>query len=983
MSKTKSEILADINLIKNETGARANTAARIGGTMEEIFTAIPDVPTDYIKTVNGKEPDNTGNVEITVAKPEGAVMSVNGEEPDAQGNVELEIPSTDDFATKEYVDGKMGKETIIDNLDNLLPNEYYTIASAIDLGGKTINIPKGVRLIFSGGSLDNGRLVFVDDPSKVISGAYKTFGLGLSVYTKAGGTVEFDWWQFYDWSSDETYGGTYAKFCKEVFEMLDTQYPTERGTVATGYAAGEIKACQDNSYAPGKTNEIPITNNTIIENICKRLPGEGSASGDEQDCGRQLTIKFGRKIYPFQNSISVLADTQFCRILGEGKNRTCLVFNDKGIIQSNAFQLELRSLCITSVRACLSYESATLKSPGFGTYDDDFFISLRGNCVDCPKFLDDGPKNLAVMNKNTFNDIIVVPGPNCCGFSNVTSTTAVFDKISDYFRTYRDFYTISDKAQSADGSPSSTDDRPLRPYKAMFGFYNLVENNASDTQKCFTIGTISHISWNYGRKCSYLIYSEDANVAFNQLNISFSHIENNQREKAYFIYVDNNCPATSNPNIDNGTKTVIRLIGNRFNGVYDSFEYPLITAPNLVITGDLENNDTVGETSYHYIKCSKTIDNHTGASFKNVYNATSEDTCQIVTPHSISNYKKYMPHNGKTVYLGVGQGSSPYYKVGEDFEREYFNININTLKSEIDNYLVSKPDANTFTYYGLNVPTTTGSEKFNICGDIKLTASDYTESYVKHFMTGAFKGAIVAGGSINFNNFKEVSIKNDTKMALNIASASNFNGIKTKFVVLPNTTMNLTINGVQPMYPAGCTDQIVKNIIFLFNNYKGKQVYYADSDDWQYDMPFTFSVNPSNYDDAGIIVKNNDRQSNKRYWTKDLSGEGQYSTNGGLDGYYTYNGYIYWCVKSGDTASSRPSSIPEGINKIFTDGDAEFVCLGKNGKISLTNATWEKEKLTTKLSAVSLPWNIATGATLFDLTAKKMNVYDGSNWVEL
>lgn len=49
-----------------------------------------------VKTVNGKEPDENGNVEVEGAGGKGAVTSVNGVLPDENGNVQIETGVTAD-----------------------------------------------------------------------------------------------------------------------------------------------------------------------------------------------------------------------------------------------------------------------------------------------------------------------------------------------------------------------------------------------------------------------------------------------------------------------------------------------------------------------------------------------------------------------------------------------------------------------------------------------------------------------------------------------------------------------------------------------------------------------------------------------------------------------------------------------------------------------------------------------------------------------
>ena len=49
-----------------------------------------------VKTVNGKEPDENGNVEVEGAGGNGTVTSVNGVSPDESGNVQVDVGVTVD-----------------------------------------------------------------------------------------------------------------------------------------------------------------------------------------------------------------------------------------------------------------------------------------------------------------------------------------------------------------------------------------------------------------------------------------------------------------------------------------------------------------------------------------------------------------------------------------------------------------------------------------------------------------------------------------------------------------------------------------------------------------------------------------------------------------------------------------------------------------------------------------------------------------------
>lgn len=59
-------------------------------------------------------------------------------------------------------------------------NTIYEIRYNFDLNGKTIDIPKGCSLVFSGGSFDNGCLL--GNNTSIVAGAYKIFGDGLVLH---------------------------------------------------------------------------------------------------------------------------------------------------------------------------------------------------------------------------------------------------------------------------------------------------------------------------------------------------------------------------------------------------------------------------------------------------------------------------------------------------------------------------------------------------------------------------------------------------------------------------------------------------------------------------------------------------------------------------------------------------------------------------------------------------------------------------------
>lgn len=107
------------------TGAQnfANKAEEAATRAEEAVANIPEYGVGTVKSVNGIEPDESGNVEITIPESggnvdlTGVVKSVNGQNPDENGNVEIEIPdavAVDTTLTKsgEAADAKvMGDKT--------------------------------------------------------------------------------------------------------------------------------------------------------------------------------------------------------------------------------------------------------------------------------------------------------------------------------------------------------------------------------------------------------------------------------------------------------------------------------------------------------------------------------------------------------------------------------------------------------------------------------------------------------------------------------------------------------------------------------------------------------------------------------------------------------------------------------------------------------------------------------------------------------
>ena len=995
--------------------------------------AVKDVKVNGASVV-----DNNGDANITVPSITGLATETYVNEQIAQaqlsgGSGEVDLST---YATKSYADHDRIRITqdFIDNLQaenyiGFMPgsgdanftlyqiaNGHYLLAEDINLGGKRLLINSGVQIDLNGHTITNGRLQLLQDPSVIFVNAYRSFTTTLTFFAEKGGTVYFDWWQFEEWTDSD-----YTTFCRTVFQLKDDEYvPTSvaydswkayyrehsseydkslyaalREETTVNPFEGEQNA---STYYQG-LNRASTTNNTIIKCIVEGVVGDryyGTISnryGNTQRNGDQMVIKFGRRIYPFKERIKEFYWTQNCKLEGVGRTKTCLAFLDKGIIIENSFILDISSLCITSIRACISFESHGQHSPGCMAFRELLLIAIRANCVDSPAYLDeleeDNTKIISnvVINKSTFEDIMVVPGAACIAFNNVMSTTAVFNNISDYYKSYKDLYQFSDHAQNQDGSPSSNES-PARPYKALIGF-STVPGNMNNTYRdqCGVIGKISNVAWNYGRKCNYFIWCESQSLAFSELEVSYCHVENNGREQAYFFYTEDVPGKTT----ENNCRLVLRLIGNRFHGVYDSFEHPLITTSHCILCGDLNNTD-LGYAHYVCVQ-SKNFFNNTPSTIKNTFGATKESECSVVGPNSYLDYKRTFDHQNGTQYVSFEGERNPLRIISNTSAREYFDINLNTLEP-ILNEAFNENNQNFYTYFGISFPKN-NSGLFNICGDTKFSVTDYTADLTntKRCLGSGWLGMQIGGfGNSSFDMRRNVSIKNDTRFAIRIKSTWNIDGLVDRiYTLLPKATAGVDIEkGFMYKFLKGSLDQLTGNEKILFNAHLGKK-YYLDfkknldstlQGENNRNKPMVFAV--TDMGGCGILFAPSPREASKSYSCNDMTWMNHF-VNFGNYNYFTktVNGfeYVYYCVSNGTTGSTEPSSYPTSFNAFLVDGSATFVCLGKNGKLSLLSGSGTSNELAGLATLnIGIKWDIAEGATWYNTTTDSPCWYNGSEW---
>ena len=1043
---------ANITAVK---GVKVNGSSVVDNNGE----AIISVPVKGVKVEGNSVVDNNGDANITF--PVKGVKVNGASVVDNNGDANIAVPSIAGLATETYVDEQIAQAQIgggevdlstyatkayadhdrvritqdyIDSLEaenyiGFMPgsgdanftlyqiaNGHYLLAEDIDLEGKRLLINPGVQIDLNGHTITNGRLQLLQDPSVVFVNAYRSFTTTLTFFAEKGGTVNFDWWQFEEWTDSD-----YTTFCRTVFQLKDDEYvPTSvaydnwktyykahssdydkslyaalREETTVNPFAGEQSA---STYYQG-LNRASTTNNTIIRCIVEGVIGDryyGTISnryGNTQRNGDQMVIKFGRRIYPFKERIKEFYWTQNCKLEGVGRTKTCLAFLDKGIIIENSFIFDISSLCITSIRACISFESHGQHSPGCMSFRELLLIAIRANCVDSPAYLDeleeDNTKIISnvVINKSTFEDIMVVPGAACIAFNNVMSTTAVFNNISDYYKSYKDLYQFSDHAQNEDGSPSSNE-APARPYKALIGF-STVPGNMNNTYRdqCGIIGKISNVAWNYGRKCNYFIWCESQSLAFSELEVSYCHVENNGREQAYFFYTEDVPGKTA----ENNCRLVLRLIGNRFHGVYDSFEHPLITTSHCILCGDLNNTD-LGYTHYVCVQ-SKNFFNNTPSTIKNTFNATKESECSVVGPNSYLDYKRTFDHQNGTQYVSFEGERNPLRIISNTSARDYFDINLNTLEP-ILNEAFNENNQNFYTYFGISFPKN-NSGLFNICGDTKFSVTDYTADLTntKRCLGSGWLGMQIGGfGNSSFDMRRNVSIKNDTRFAIRIKSTWNIDGLVDRiYTLLPKATASVDIEkGFMYKFLKGSLDQLTGNEKILFNAHLGKK-YYLDfkknldstlQGENNRNKPMVFAV--TDMGGCGILFAPSAREANKAYSSQDMTWMNHFINFGNYN-YFTktVNGseYVYYCVSNGTTGSEEPASYPTSFNAFLVDGTATFVCLGKNGKLSLLSGSGTSNELAGLASLnIGIKWDVAEGATWYNTTTDSPCWYNGTEW---
>ena len=112
--------------VKTVNGVKPDENGNI--TIEFPEVEIPDC---VVQTVNGVEPDENGNIQIDIPEipeidiPECAVQTVNGKAPDENGNIEIDIPEPTNPLTIEEIDAICG----VDDVTALVNGEFLLEAT--------------------------------------------------------------------------------------------------------------------------------------------------------------------------------------------------------------------------------------------------------------------------------------------------------------------------------------------------------------------------------------------------------------------------------------------------------------------------------------------------------------------------------------------------------------------------------------------------------------------------------------------------------------------------------------------------------------------------------------------------------------------------------------------------------------------------------------------------------------------------------------
>lgn len=213
MAKTKAQIIAEAQVVKNATEVGENTATRVGGVLEDLAEKIneyisgrfygysatsADLPEgdEVGYAYVGNSPFEIWNFNGTTWSDSGVTIA-NAPVPDME-DIDYNATNELQFASRVYnsmaPDGlgyKILRKSNTFAAQATEANTIYEVRYDFDLNGQAVNLPAGSVLKFEGGSFNNGTLN--GNNTTIEAGSVKIFGNNLSVSGSFTGDFNFFW----------------------------------------------------------------------------------------------------------------------------------------------------------------------------------------------------------------------------------------------------------------------------------------------------------------------------------------------------------------------------------------------------------------------------------------------------------------------------------------------------------------------------------------------------------------------------------------------------------------------------------------------------------------------------------------------------------------------------------------------------------------------------------------------------------------------
>lgn len=140
---TKNQDAANKEYVDNAVSVYGPAGAAVREQIEANAQAIEELQgSNYVKTVNGSPPDESGNIEIDIPETpdlSGYVQSVNGSIPDENGNVEVDVSGGTETAELLYQTTMAEEVTYFEDTLPFNPMVYKRILVDLRVVGTTTN----------------------------------------------------------------------------------------------------------------------------------------------------------------------------------------------------------------------------------------------------------------------------------------------------------------------------------------------------------------------------------------------------------------------------------------------------------------------------------------------------------------------------------------------------------------------------------------------------------------------------------------------------------------------------------------------------------------------------------------------------------------------------------------------------------------------------------------------------------------------------